>query len=607
MKNILFLTIFLLSNIVFSQDSFQKKTKINNSPKLTNIALKKVLKPTLPFFKVQYSEIDTLLSPSLSPIILEKKESFPNFNEFFKYKRETKLNYNYNYPQSNKPLLSNDTYIKYILNANLKDEKIPLDNSIACSDKNFIVSVTNGIIEYWENNRFIVRIALKKFLNNQLSFPGDPKVIFDPVEKKFIFFAQECNIEEKASEVIVGFSISNNPLDGWYLYKLPGNPLLQNDLWFDYPKIGISDEDLFISGNLFNKEDRFVQTILFQINKRNCFIGGKMSSLVWFNFSDNPFTLLPISSGTNLNYGPGIFLLSTTWERNSKYFKFYDVTGNVSSADNQINYFEVPTNEIKFFAEAEQKGGLKIDNGDLRIQDGFFINDKIVFVYTSGDANSNFSKISLNIFDIVNFKNKQKLIGENNNESYCFPSVCSIYDSDTIKYVVHYCVTSDKDYPCVRYAVGDEFLNLTDEILIEKSKNNILNNSRWGDYSSASKSYSTSNDIWLSSSIANLFGQRQTLISCISQKNDSTQTVYTSIDEQLITIFLTIKESSEFQLILQNENIKFLVYEGKIGKGSKEFLINKKNLKKGKYLIKIVDVTSKKVVNEQVLYIDNND
>ena len=76
----------------------------------------------------------------------------------------------------------------------------------------------------------------------------DPKVIYDKDYDRFVLVFLK-NTVPATSEIIVGFSKTNNPIDGWHVYKLPGNPL-SNNRWTDFPSIALTDSSLFITGNL---------------------------------------------------------------------------------------------------------------------------------------------------------------------------------------------------------------------------------------------------------------------------------------------------------------------------------------------------------------------
>ena len=65
---------------------------------------------------------------------------------------------------------------------------------------------------------------------------------------------------------------SNNPLDEWNVYMLTGD-VLGTDHWTDYPAISLTNDELFITGNLLQHnvswQEGFYQSLIWQqINSR---------------------------------------------------------------------------------------------------------------------------------------------------------------------------------------------------------------------------------------------------------------------------------------------------------------------------------------------------
>ena len=67
------------------------------------------------------------------------------------------------------------------------------------------------------------------------------------------------------------FSSTNDPLDDWNIYMLVGDALDTNH-WTDYPTISITDDDLFITGNLLlhnvSWQEGFYQSLIWGNRQR---------------------------------------------------------------------------------------------------------------------------------------------------------------------------------------------------------------------------------------------------------------------------------------------------------------------------------------------------
>lgn len=135
---------------------------------------------------------------------------------------------------------------------NVNNGNSPLDNSIAISDGGWIVSVANTTIEFYNTSGVNTYYnTIPNFFNdNTITNTYDPFVIYDSGADRFIFFAQECSGNSANSFLLICFSKTNNPNDGWWTYKLTGNPL-NNNTWFDYPKLAVSTNELYIAGICF--------------------------------------------------------------------------------------------------------------------------------------------------------------------------------------------------------------------------------------------------------------------------------------------------------------------------------------------------------------------
>ncbi|HQI71082.1 MAG TPA: hypothetical protein PLT47_10055, partial [Bacteroidales bacterium] len=186
----------------------------------------------------------------------------------------------------------------------------PLDNSMAISNNGWIVSVSNTTIRYDQmDGTNVYYSSIVSFINDTaITHVCDPVVIYDAGSDRFIFFAQESSGVSTKSKLLIFFSKTNNPQNGWWYYKLTGNPL-DDESWFDYPKLAVSTNELYITGNLFYDSGGFNESVLYQINKISGYSGSSMSWQYWHNISGSPFTLLPVSYGQGGSYGPGCYLV----------------------------------------------------------------------------------------------------------------------------------------------------------------------------------------------------------------------------------------------------------------------------------------------------------
>jgi hypothetical protein len=171
----------------------------------------------------------------------------------------------------------------------------PMDNSVAISNGGKIISVANNSIEFYNTNGTMTFTnTIDGFFNDPtITNVCDPVVIYDSGADKFIFFAQECSGNSSNSNILVCFSQTNDPNGNWWNYKFSGNPA-NNNTWFDYPKIAVSTNELYVTGNSFSNSSIFEESLLYQIEKNNGYTGGTINWQYWNNITSSPFNLLPV-------------------------------------------------------------------------------------------------------------------------------------------------------------------------------------------------------------------------------------------------------------------------------------------------------------------------
>jgi hypothetical protein len=257
--------------------------------------------------KVNFSQIEGDMLPFLGNVsIVHNHENVDNDEAIIEEKRrinEAFLERMQNEPpapasrgEATNPVKLND------FRANPYNGFIPNDNSIAVSS-DYIVSVSNTrIVMYDINGQELQRNTLEQFAQPADTVGGafDPHALYDKDNDRFIVLYANgaLNIgghDDGFSNVIVPFSESGNPTQGWNTYALNGN-VSPDTTWLDYPQLAITNEELFISGNLFNLAGRSVGNIIWQINLNDGYSGENTLALESYQFDVDGFiTPLAIS------------------------------------------------------------------------------------------------------------------------------------------------------------------------------------------------------------------------------------------------------------------------------------------------------------------------
>jgi hypothetical protein len=394
--------------------------------------------------------------------------------------------------------------------ANLDNGWFPPDNTMAISDDGYIVSCVNSSISYYTENGSVLLQSQSlgqffDFLPNISDFIYDPKVIYDAGEDKFIMVSLHSNIPSE-SRILISFSVSSNPQDGWWTYVFNGD-VLSNGRWFDFPSIGVSNEDLFISGNLFTASNDFDQVVVLQIDKDPGFLGNTVNweffSGVTNGLEEPAFTVVPASYGYDGGYGPGIYLVST-YSGWGNYSHLYDITGDVD--DNQvINAFEISTTYYEAAGNALQLGSSKnLDVGDCRVTSAYYADGVVHYVHMV-DYENGYAGIRYNRLNVSGQSVAHSNFGLNQYD-YCYPSIAPFGTaSNPGSVMIGFLRTSATIYPEFRVVGVDGNFDWSGSVQVRSGQAPITVSAnqveRWGDYSGISRRHNASGSdpaVWIS-------------------------------------------------------------------------------------------------------------
>ncbi len=380
----------------------------------------------------------------------------------------------------------------------------PPDNTMAISNGGFIVTANNDGVEYYNSSgTYLYFDYWSDFFNDATltSIIYDPKVIYDSGSDRFVMVVLH-GITASTSKVIVCFSQSNNPQDGWWVYKLTGNPLNDN-CWFDYPALGVSNNEIYVTGNLFYTGSSFNQSVIYQIPKSPGYSGGNISWSYWNNLSSSPygaFTLFPASNGFQGNYGPGIYFVSNN-AGGANQIRLWDLTDDLTGSP-QLNSYTINTTSYSPAGDASQLGSTDLlDNGDCRIQNAFYSNGIVHLVFHS-DIGSGWNGIFYKRINVSDHTIQSASLGASGSYNLSYPAVIPFSTSVNDKSVmIAYLRSSSSIYPQVRVVSCDNTMTWSTSTLIKSGDTFVdilTGDERWGDYTGISRKHnSTSSRIWL--------------------------------------------------------------------------------------------------------------
>lgn len=502
---------------------------------------------------------------------------------------------------------------------NVNTGNSPMDNSVAISNGGKIISVANNSIEFYNTNGAMTYTnTIDAFFNDPtITNVCDPVVIYDSGADKFIFFAQECSGNSSNSHILICFSQTNDPNGNWWNYKLNGDPA-NNNTWFDYPKIAVSTNELYITGNSFSNSSIFQESLLYQIEKNSGYSGGILNWQYWNNITSNPFTLLPVSSGQQGNYGPGCFLVSTQGAGSST-INLYDLTDDMSASNETLVHYSIPTTTYSPAADGDQLGTLtKLDNGDCRALSGFYQNGIIHFVFHS-DYSNGYNGINYNRLNVTAQTNISSTFGLIGYE-YSYPSVASFASTPTDKSVmIGFGRTGENIYPEIRVVNCDDNMTWGSSTLVKAGSGYAEYTAsggsaeRWGDYTGMCRKHNNSAPtVWMNGMFGTTSNDWETWVAEITGTGGTTGiTNDTQSDNfKLYPNPIYQEFKTEFELSTNSKiSIDILDIQGKLVKtlfngnaisGKNIFTFNKSNLEIGTYFINISS-NNQTLKNEKII------
>lgn len=422
--------------------------------------------------------------------------------------------------------------------ANASVDETPSSNTIAVSDDGIIISANNdGVIYFTETGTQLYAARWDDFFgDNQLTSSFfSPRVLFDPVEDRFILVTLHGKTSA-TSRVIISFSKSKNPQDGWNVYKLSGNAHGDGS-WFDFASIGISTNEVYVSGNLI-QDMTFNQAIVYQISKTDGYAAAALDWQFWTDFFNGPVSITPASYGHDGDYGPGVYLVSSAAAGDDAYW-FWDLTDDIGGTPELTGYI-IPSETYGPPADASQSGsGDMLETGDSRTTNAFYLDGIIHFVMNI-DVGGGFSGISYNRLSVPQQNVTTTHFGESGNADLAHAGVASFATSASDRSVMISFLRSGADiFPEFRVVNVDQGMSWSSATLVKGGEtyvDRLPGLERWGDYTGIARRHnSTDPRTWSSGSVgANIPGQiDHTYKSWIGEVTNGQNVSTTDIDRSI--------------------------------------------------------------------------
>lgn len=392
----------------------------------------------------------------------------------------------------------------------------PPDNYLCVSKNNTCVSVMNSFISVLDGNTGIMtkRTGLKTMslpvgLNNIMNdYRYDPKIIYDPIEDKFICIM--LNGVNAANYIVIGFSQTNDPKGNWNFYKFYGD-YKGDTTWFDYPAITISKSEFYFTGNKlgFNTswQAGFKNSVIYQIKKAEGYAGQPLNYKIWDSiyYQGKPIrNLHPVKNGSAIAAETPYFLSNRNFATQNDTVFLIRLTDTLNSANANIQINPLKSNlAYGVAADGRQKDtAYTLATNDARILGAFKEGNEIQFVNTSiNPSNGAASIYHGTIQQVSSNPSLQAQLLSIDSLDMAYPNISYFgVNNGTIVSVINCNYSGPRTFAGM-HAIISKAGQYSDWTNIKKGDSNIVvlsaKQQRWGDYTGSQMDWNFPGNAWV--------------------------------------------------------------------------------------------------------------
>jgi len=405
----------------------------------------------------------------------------------------------------------------------------PPDNSFGVSADGTNISAVNSELDFrdGDGNRIFKR-SLNAFSNGIASAAGkfDPRVIYDPEQDRFVMVWLAGTTPE-LSTILMAFSSSSDISEPWFVTSIEGSPEVGK--WTDYPMISLSDKELFLTINLIEEGEGWMEgfrgTLIYQIDKIQAYAGIDPNTKMWSDIKyDSQFirNLHPVKSADGFLEAETYFLSNRNFAVENDTIFILKINSDQSDSAVALEA-EFRTTNTNYGAppNALQSEGV-LQTNDARILDAHRQGEVIEFVGNTVDPATGKAAIYHGKFNNISSDTREVTgnIITHPIWDLGYPGIAwtGIFEGDDESIIVAQ-YSSETDFAGITalYTADDDYSEWT--VLREgKDYIDILNDDveRWGDYTGCQRKYDSPGIVWTGSSFATSFGGYETRISVLN-------------------------------------------------------------------------------------------
>ncbi|MBL4624294.1 MAG: T9SS type A sorting domain-containing protein [Flavobacteriales bacterium] len=436
-----------------------------------------------------------------------------------------------------------DTIVTYLSGG------IPNDNTLSIGNNGYMVTAYNSSIFAYDTNldTLLFKISLHAFTAEfTLNDKYDPKVLYDPISDRFILVFLNGRLSTNM-RIIVCFSSTNDPRDPWNLYELPGNPL-NDTTWTDYPAIAITENELFVTGNLLRDNEPwqtgFSQTIIWQVNLEEGYTGDTtLTTQLWTDIAyggKNVRNINPVQGGSSPLDSAMYLLSNRNFTLLSDTIFLIEIDGTIDNPSASLS-IDLGITDTPYGAPPlgrQEIGEDSLSTNDARILGAFIENGEIQYVANTINSATGFAGVYHGfINDLNNTPVFTGTILSDDTLDFGYPNIAYTGDEACSRQsVIAFNHSSPWHWAGVSAVMYNSDSEYSDRITLKKGDAAIdrLNGpERWGDYFGIQRKYDTPNKVWTAGYYSKDNGINYTWASelLVSQDNTLSASITDSTDQ----------------------------------------------------------------------------
>ena len=361
----------------------------------------------------------------------------------------------------------------------------PPDNSLAIAPDQSGISCTNSSIwAFNSSHQAIYSLSLAALVSSP---PGghyfyDPRIIY---AKEFDTYILVMLYGDRPSNTHVYILFGKPGISpSWNIYRLPGDPFQAGE-WSDFPSIAIWGKDLAISLNLFDGNNSFSRSMIWQLGVSEGINGQPLITRNWKDLTFKPFTTVPVGSGMGEYLSPPYYLFSTLSGGGNSLYQI-SVPNSVYESAQPLVYNVRGLSRYRYAKSTRQSSGRAIDLGGCRVRSAYQHGGIVQLVFTEKSM-SGYGAIRLVRIDPENGVMVEKTL-EQPGIDYAFPSIAPYTnDSNRRDCIIGYLRNGPDNWPGIAAIWVDHGMNISKPAQLKEGIAEIKLSSdtveRWGDYS----------------------------------------------------------------------------------------------------------------------------